>query len=213
MHRQFKFSRAMSALLPDPARIATAKPELLADLAYGWGNEGWSGEPEYLLACLDAAETASGPLLECGSGLTTLLVGQVAKRRGLTLHSFEHMPHWAQMVRNCLHKYSIDAAHIHDTPIQSYGAFDWYGLPALELPDRFAVVICDGPPSNTRGGRSGLVPVMRARLEPGCVILLDDAGRASEQAIAKEWSHELPATCRSMGTSQHPFFAITVGNH
>jgi hypothetical protein len=59
------------------------------------------------------------------------------------------------------------------------------------MPDNFFLVVCDGPPRRTKGGRYGLVPIMRERLKSGCIILLDDAGRDEELTIAKRWAGEL----------------------
>jgi hypothetical protein len=38
-----------------------------------------------------------------------------------------------------------------------------------------------------------LVPVMHKRLQPGCIVLLDDAERAHERQVARRWQSELPA--------------------
>lgn len=35
---------------------------------------------------------------------------------------------------------------------------------------KFSLIICDGPPGGTKGGRSGLVPVMRSKLERSTLI-------------------------------------------
>jgi hypothetical protein len=73
-------------------------------------------------------------------------------------------------------------------PLSDYGEFAWYGSPELEsMPNNFSLVIADGPPENTKGGRYGLLPVMHAQLAPGAVILLDDAERVSEQTVLNQW--------------------------
>ena len=55
---------------------------------------------------------------------------------------------------------------------------------------RISLVICDGPPSSTRGGRFGLVPVLRENLAPGFRILLDDARRPGEREVLRRWASE-----------------------
>jgi hypothetical protein len=77
------------------------------------------------------------------------------------------------------------------------------------MPDRFGLVVCDGPPSQTLGGRYGLAPVMKDRLGPGCVILLDDASREGEQEVVQRWAKELPCTVSRLGKAK-PFFAVIV---
>lgn len=73
------------------------------------------------------------------------------------------------------------------SPLKDYGDFCWYDAPLESMPDSFSLVICDGPPGATKGGRYGLVPFMRDRLRSGCVILLDDAEREEERTIAARW--------------------------
>lgn len=79
------------------------------------------------------------------------------------------------------------------------------------MPDRFTLVICDGPPGSIRGGRYGLVPIMKERLKPGCVILLDDAAREQEQTIAGKWEAELGASSEILG-SKKPYIRLMVGD-
>ena len=75
------------------------------------------------------------------------------------------------------------------------------------MPDKFGLVICDGPPGNTIGGRYGLIPVMRTRLSKGTLILLDDASRPDEQNIAERWRQELNAIAEIAGIRK-PFYKI-----
>lgn len=199
----------MKALLRDPAAVACTSAQVLSDLEYGWGNAGWSGQPEYLQACARAAMSGDAPILECGSDVSTLVVGSVAQPAGRTLWSLEHLPQWAARVQQCLDAYGITAVRLCVAPLRDYGPFEWYAPPLSELPAQFGVVICDGPPSMTRGGRYGLLPMMRARLQPGSVILLDDAVREDERSIAERWSREFHCAYVRHGKDK-PFFQITL---
>ena len=60
-------------------------PRTLAWLRQGWGNEGYSADTSYLEAIRHWASRVHGPILECGSGLTTLLLGIVARDQVTTL--------------------------------------------------------------------------------------------------------------------------------
>jgi hypothetical protein len=71
----------MHTFMRDP-EAATEDEDLLLDLVYGWGNAAWSGAPELLQCCVRQALVVRDPVLECGSGLTTLLVGAVVQRTG-----------------------------------------------------------------------------------------------------------------------------------
>lgn len=191
-HRQLVFHAAMRRLLRTPMQADQVSDDALENLIYGWGNEGWSGTPEFLRVCIENALNCQAPILECGSGLSTIVLGVVAQRTGNSLWSLEHMTDWGARVEQVLRRFRIEAVRLCIAPLSRYGEYDWYTPPADGMPEHFGLVICDGPPSQTRGGRYGLVPQMRYRIERGCVILLDDAERPDEQVIVRRWTEELP---------------------
>src|ERR1700724_3001454 len=81
-HRAFTFARARSKLVRDPLAAAESN-QVLAALVYGWGNEGFSAEYDYLRHMIRSAwHCEAGDVLECGSGLSTLALAAVAKHRG-----------------------------------------------------------------------------------------------------------------------------------
>lgn len=206
-HQKIVFARAMRRFLREPAAHAHPGSPVLRDLVYGWGNEGWSAHDEYLSACLLHALSTSGPILECGSGLSTLLLGAVASRAGRAYWALEHEPAWADKVRSRLHAYRLPGVVLDRAPLRDYGEFCWYDPPLEALPVDFSLVICDGPPGATKGGRSGLAPIMRERLAQGCVILLDDGAREQERQVAERWRAELGASLCLRGT-QKPFIEL-----
>lgn len=175
---------------------------VLAELVQGWGNK-WSAQHEYLAACLEQARDADGPILECGSGLSTILLGAVAQATGNTVVSLEHEPKYAFKVQHYLDKYHLTTVKLCVVPLSTYGEFDWYTPPPLDsLPEKFALVVCDGPPGITRGGRYGLVPVMLEKLRPDCTILLDDGAREGERETAERWAKLLGGVPEMAGTEK-----------
>jgi len=157
------------------------------DLIDGWGH-GWSAEAEYLDALAAAASAEHGPILECGSGLTTLVLATIAQRTGSPIWTLEHDPDWLRVAERGLRRFGLDA-NVRLTPLRDYGDFDWYDVAPTDVPT-FGLVICDGPPNWTRGGRYGLLPVLGERLAPGCTILLEDAGRPGERETLRRWQSE-----------------------
>jgi hypothetical protein len=190
--------------LPSNAPIPEA---LLWDLFYGWGNL-WSLRPAFLAALLYKVREARGPILECGSGLSTLLVGLVAKDKGVEVWTLEHDPFWAGEVRKALARYDVEGVKVCETPLREYGEFLWYDPPKGEMPANFALVVCDGPPGGTPGGRYGLMPVMREHLG-GALVFLDDAGRAGERDAMARWAREFGATYTIEGV-ERPYSVIRV---
>jgi hypothetical protein len=210
-YQQFVFWRAMRRFMRDlPQTSQGFDTQLLSELVSGWGNS-WSAQHEYLSACLEHVRDSDGPVLECGSGLSTILAGAVAQQRGIRIWSLEHDAKWAVRTQNYLHKYRINSVTVSLAPIRSYGDFDWYSLPSLQaIPGKIALVICDGPPGGTRGGRYGLVPVMLDKLRPDCTILLDDGARDDERAIGARWGQMLATNPELIG-KEKPFIRLRAG--
>jgi hypothetical protein len=168
-------------------------PSALQWLHSGWSNEGWSGDTAYLEEVWRRSLNARR-ILECGSGLSTILMGAVASKTGAEVWSLEHISQWRDKVSDILAKNGAKNSRVVYAPLKSYGDFEWYTLPS-DIPNDFDLVVCDGPPSATVGGRYGLVPVCRELLSKA-TILLDDAERVEEQAIAKRWEDEFGMRCQ-----------------
>ena len=200
----------MKYFLRDPDACKQPGNPILIDLIYGWGNKSWSALDEYLASCIEHTLASQGSILECGSGLSTILLGAIAQRQGRSYWALEHTPEWAARVQRYLNRYQLNAVVLCAKPLKDYGDFCWYDAPLESMPDSsFSLVVCDGPPGATKGGRYGLVPVMRERLKSGCVILLDDAEREQERTIAARWQVELSTSFEILG-SQKPYIELTL---
>jgi predicted O-methyltransferase YrrM len=211
-HRQYVFRRAIRQFsdLPHDATVPTT---ILSDLIYGWGNIGGSAKHEYIRALLQYARIANGPILECGAGLSTILLGLLAERNDNRVWSLEHNSFWAEKVRSTLKTYDVKSVEMCVADLRDYGPYSWYDLPKDKMPEYFSLVVCDGPPASScggpRGGRYGMLPVMKPYLQPGCVVLLDDAGRVEERNIVARWAEELGVDYRISG-SEKPFALISM---
>jgi predicted O-methyltransferase YrrM len=210
-HRRFVWRRAIRRVLGLPAGAALAAWGI-ADLSYGWGNEEWSASPEFLRTTLESARTARGPIVECGSGLSTLLLGIMARESGTRVWTLEHDPIWAARLEGLLAQHGIDSVEVLLAPIRDYGSYSWYDVSREALPEDIALVVCDGPPGNTDGGRYGLLPAVRGRLAHGCVIFLDDAARAGEQNVLERWRQEAGWEFSAPLGSVKPFACISAGS-
>jgi hypothetical protein len=190
--RDKMLERAIARLSRAPA---PRTPSVLwTDAIFGWGNERWTAEAPYLTAVARQAEKAQGPILECGSGLTTLLMGAIATRRGIWLHSLEHNPDWHARVTAAVKRFHLKNVTVHLAPLEDFGDYDWYDAPLDAMPSDFALVVCDGPPGVTRGGRSGMLPRMRGKLARNVSIFVDDTNRPAEGQLVRQWIGELGAS-------------------
>jgi hypothetical protein len=197
--------RQASSVSIDPASVDSRTADALL---YGWGSS-YAAPFEYIQYYLRTLAETEGLVLECGSGLSTLVAGVVAQRRGFQVWAFEQSPFWYERVQAELDRFRIRAVRLCLTPLRDYGAYVWYD-PPVELPPAFSAVACDGPPGETKGGRYGLWPVMRRRLASGCVVLLEDVVREDERRILKCWAEEsgrdfsIAGTRRSFGVLRLP---------
>jgi predicted O-methyltransferase YrrM len=196
-----KLRHGLRALERDPQ----GSEEVWSELVDGWDNKRWSAGVEYLDAVAQASLEEEGPILECGSGLTTLVLATVARRTGSQVWTLEHDARSFELVQARLRQFGLHA-RVQLTPLRDYGSFDWYDVETTLQPC-FSLVVCDGPPKRTRGGRFGLVPVLGERLNPGCVILLDDASRAEEREVLARWAADLPLKYELRGASR-PYAAV-----
>jgi hypothetical protein len=181
--------RAIEKIRRLPKDVVPSR-ELLSELMAGWGNEGYAANLDYLEEVAKRAVSAAGPVLECGSGATTILLGVLCAKREIEVWSLEHSPEWRARIVELLERSGISGSGVCSAPLVEYGEFDWYDPPLAKLPKNFALVICDGPPGSTKGGRYGLLPVMNDRLGSGSYVLVDDAGRPAEAEMIERWERE-----------------------
>jgi hypothetical protein len=168
-------------------------PALAEGLRLTWGNCGWSATAGFLVTMVDWFGRTAGSVVECGSGLSTLLLAALAAHSGRHVLSLEHDPQWAERVRRAVPRRVQPAVGIALAPLRSYSEFDWYTINGFAPAAPIGFVVCDGPPGSTRGGRYGLGPVLGPMLAAGCVVLIDDTHRAADRSAVERWQEELGA--------------------
>jgi predicted O-methyltransferase YrrM len=208
--RELRWARAVSSsmqelLALEPGVVPPAA--VLRRLRAAWGNEGFTAHAEYVDEVARQAAISQGPILECGTGLTTLVLASVAGRRGIDVYSLEQDPAWAARVGRALAAAGLQRGTVRLAPLAEYDGYSWYDCADVFAQLRFRLVVCDGPRGDTPGGRYGLLPRMKSHLASGALILLDDASREGEQEVLRRW---LAEGCTAV---QHPaprmFAAVT----
>lgn len=173
------------ARVPDRAQLER--------LSRAFGNEDWSLSVETLEAAAGLALASTGPILECGSGLSTLLMAALTRSRGTPIVSLENDARWHARMSELSSAFKLDHVRLVLAPLsQRPAGYAWYTPPesAFSGVAPFTYVLCDGPPGDTPGGRYGLMPEMSRRLARGCVVQLDDTHRPAEQAVVERWRTE-----------------------
>ena len=68
--------------------------DLLGELRNAWGNSGYTADLSFLMAVCQRVISMKGPVLECGSGLTTILLGILVGRNGGAVWTIAHDVTW-----------------------------------------------------------------------------------------------------------------------
>ena len=186
----------LGAALDALRRAKSPGHELVASLREAWGNGAFSADVSYIMQMARLAERTRGPILECGSGLTTLIAGILAERRGQSVLSLEQDPEWLEVVQRAIDRYQVAGITVVHTPLRQFGDHVWYDLGDLELPRHTGAVLCDGPFVDDQWGplqsqwRYGLLPALAARSVSFDAILLDDATERFAAGVAERWTTE-----------------------
>jgi len=176
-----------------------------------WGNEGFAADKDYLARLLTMLE--AGPVLECGTGGTTLLADVMGQRNGFKTYCLEQNPEWARPVNRSLTRSST--VRVIDAPLRDFGEYHWYDAQEA-LPMHFALVICDGPYIDAALGepsysawRYGVLPWLKSTGRTFDALLLDDVNDPRAPAILQRWEHEFGATVKRLASAEDECAIIT----
>jgi len=111
------------------------------------GNPTFSAPQEVLSLCVSLAKRAKGPILEAGSGLSSIVLAAASDE---PVYALEHSDRWAAVTRDLANKAGLNNVHI----VRCEIADGWYDVPN-DLPKEFALALNDGPPRHM-GDRMGL---------------------------------------------------------
>ncbi len=153
------------------------------------------------------AEISAGRerIVECGSGLSTIVIARLLRERGHgTVHALEHDPTWIELTARRIADEGLSdharvvAAPLARDPLAPPGC-RWFERRALaELPGAGVdLLLVDGPPASPERGlgrsRYPALPLLADRLAAGVRLILDDAERAGERWVIERWESELGA--------------------
>jgi predicted O-methyltransferase YrrM len=158
----------------------------------------WAVEADFGRLVAQEMEGRPGTIVECGSGVTTLLIASYLQSQGAgLLYSLEHDEGFAEATRRRLARAGLtDRVEVVVAPLvaQRFGRTRtrWYDPAAigdaLEAPIDLLVV--DGPPSVEAWSRWPAIEVLNPLLAPGAVVLLDDGRQRRERRAAWRWQRE-----------------------
>jgi hypothetical protein len=117
--------------------------------------------------------------------------------------ALEHDPVYLGQTRSLLEAHGLaDRSDVRHAPIRETkvgsDTHPWYDTDEIDDLYDVGVLLVDGPiGSLAPQSRYPAAPLFRERLSPGAAILLDDADRPEETAIAERWCAEWPELTQS----------------
>ena len=159
----------------------------------------WSAAPDFLKLIVDHALAAKPrTIVECSSGLTTLVLARCCEINGEgEVFSLENGAEFAAKSRGEVERYGLGArSTVIDAPLKPVTVdgveYQWYDF--AQLPDRsIDMLVVDGPPGFIQHhSRYPALPLLFDKLADGCVVFLDDAGRPDEVELVEMWRGRLP---------------------
>jgi len=178
-----------------------ALPELLplvASLRAVWGNGAWPADTGFMADAMACVLRTPGPFLDCGSGLSTIVLGVLARERGTAVWSLEQDAEWARVVQSRLDMLGLGNVTLVHAPLELVDGAVWYGFDDRIMPRHFPAVFCDGPSVGRsrwpapvhEAWRSAVVKELRKRGITFETILLDDAEDPRCPALRDAWHRE-----------------------
>ncbi len=153
-------------------------------------NATWAPAAEFVEACYHVASEAKGPIIECGSGLTTLALAIGAKESGQTVYAIEHDPGFYATTLNLLETYDLKVNVIlslrpieESVNVKTQTRHKWYDEPIMRpVGAKFAAAVIDGPP-RALADRTAFFPILGGYLAPRCRLMIDDM---NDRALAQQ---------------------------
>lgn len=148
-------------------RAGVENPSTDYDEIFHFGGNEWAADPEVLALCVGVARKCRGPIIETGSGLSSILMAAANPEQ--EVHALEHSELYAERTRQLAKEADVPNLTVHCVPSNDF----WYDLSRAAIKhSKFAFGFCDGPP-RLLGTRMRFFD----EIAPKCVaIAVDDYG-------------------------------------
>ena len=161
---------------------------------FQWGGSIISSDMGLIL--IDVMLTKKPKLvLECGSGISTIVTAYVLDRLGDgKVISLDHDSKFATVTRQHIEKHGLEhVAEVVYAPLTKLQLdqrdYIWYSVERLNtLQEDIDVLFVDGPPRHKEDlTRYPALPLLYSKLKKGGVVIMDDANRLMESKIIAKW--------------------------
>ncbi|WP_303925018.1 class I SAM-dependent methyltransferase, partial [Draconibacterium sediminis] len=161
----------------------------------------WAVLPDFIYNLLELIkENKPATIVECGSGLSTLVGGYLAKNKIIKQFiSVEHDKQFHEATLADLKEYGLEkyVTLVH-TPLKSIyidgEEWLWYDTDIIETKiNEIDILLVDGPPGQLqKNSRYPAIPLLKKYFNNNTRIILDDSHRSDEQEIINKWLVESP---------------------
>lgn len=162
----------------------------------------WVASPD-LLAILSALILDHQPkvVFEAGGGKTTVISAYSLKKLGAGhVYAVDHIEKFADITREEIERHGLsDYATVIYAPLVAHEIdgepWLWYDRDTFSMVDNIDLLVVDGPPQydNPQSlARYPALPLLRDKVTPDCLMLMDDADREDETQVMTRWEAEFP---------------------
>lgn len=107
---------------------------------FRFAGNNFAADAMTLMMVANIARKCRGPIIETGSGLSSIAMAAVTSQK---VYSLEHLPHYAQQTLGWAEEAGIPNIGLCHAPLTEDC---WYDVSKFDLPNKFAFGFCDGPP-------------------------------------------------------------------
>lgn len=150
-----------------------------------FGNHVYGLPARSLAVCHREAKAAQGDILECGTGLSTIVMGLALAGTDHRVYALEHDLYWLRKTTAWLQRYEVTNVNLIYAPLFPHENGDWYGVRANELPAKFDIAVIDGPP-HFLSQRMVVWDVLDETLAQTRLWIIDDSQEEPIKSFIKE---------------------------
>lgn len=142
----------------------------------------WAAGGEVLASCVLMARKATGPILEMGSGISTILMAAATDQM---VWCVEHNDFFADRLEDMARIAGLTNIMLVTCPLKDH----WYDLSEdmNALPDKFALALVDGPPRYLGSDRMRFFEVFGTRVN---AVICDDANEGEYAGKLRVWAQD-----------------------
>lgn len=163
-------------------------------------TRGWAASPDLLLLLYRLTlEKKPALIVECGSGVSTVVLAKAAATYGGRVVSLDHDPAYCLATQSELQRQGL-SADVRLAPLVHTDQGPWYDLGAVGDLSDIELLFVDGPPAATGPqARFPALPLLVQRCAPTLTVVLDDTARPDEHEIGERWAASYGLTATQIG--------------